>query len=523
MKKVLSIVALSFLVTISYAQNTDRNWGLGVLAGNVQNLAVSDNDIAFHFYLNHYLSSSFDVQFKQTFSFFASLPDTSLWLDNSNTILGMRFKFNNGTLLPVNNRFKPFLSLGVGYLYDNDTGGINFDADVGAKYGIKSGLSLVAKIGYIHGIDSKVGKSTRHDNFLRVSVGVEFAFGRPADSDKDGVPDSRDNCPGTESGLKVDKFGCLLDSDGDGISDVYDKCPKLKGDISFDGCPDSDEDGIPDNDDLCPLQAGMVKFMGCPDSDQDGVSDDRDRCPEVAGAAKLWGCPDRDDDGVIDIDDECPDDAGTILTKGCPDRDSDGIANSVDECPNEFGHKMLNGCPDDDEDGVANKNDLCTDTPVGSVVDSLGCPLDSDNDGIFDGIDRCPDVKGILKNNGCPLDKKKVEWINDYELQSVGFSKESAEITREMRQALAMLITILLNDSEYYAHITTHVPVTSSADSNLSFTETQMDALVEYLVSKGISKSRISTEILTKKIQTKKYGEENIETERQIFDFKIYR
>lgn len=523
MKKVLSIVALSFLVTILYAQNTDKNWGLGVLAGNVKNLAVSDNDIAFQLYLNRYLSSSFDVQLKQTFSFFASLPDTSLWLDNSNTILGLRFKFNNGTILPVNDRFKPFLSLGIGYLYDNDTGGINFDADAGAKYSVKRGLSLVAKVGYIHGIDSKVGRSTRHDNFLIVSVGAEFAFGRPADTDNDGIPDSRDKCPDTELGLKVDKFGCLLDSDGDGISDAYDKCPKLKGDISFDGCPDTDDDGIPDNDDLCPQVAGMVKFMGCPDSDRDGVSDNQDRCPEIAGIANLWGCPDRDDDGVIDSEDDCPEDAGTILTKGCPDTDSDGIANSVDQCPNEFGHLTLNGCPDDDHDGIANKNDLCPDTPVGSDIDSLGCPVDTDDDGVFDGIDRCPDVKGILKNNGCPFDKKKADWVNDYEIEPVGFTPEGNEITREARQALALPVTLLLNDSDYNTHIITHVALTSLDDKNLLLAQTRMDALIEYLVSKGIPKSRISTEIVTKKIRAKNQGGDKTEAEAQLFDFKIYK
>ena len=36
------------------------------------------------------------------------------------------------------------------------------------------------------------------------------------DSDNDGVPDSRDKCPGTPAGVTVDKDGCPLDSDKDG-------------------------------------------------------------------------------------------------------------------------------------------------------------------------------------------------------------------------------------------------------------------------------------------------------------------
>lgn len=46
-----------------------------------------------------------------------------------------------------------------------------------------------------------------------------------ADSDGDGVPDSRDKCPGTPRGAQVDADGCPLDSDGDGVPDYRDRCP----------------------------------------------------------------------------------------------------------------------------------------------------------------------------------------------------------------------------------------------------------------------------------------------------------
>lgn len=46
-----------------------------------------------------------------------------------------------------------------------------------------------------------------------------------ADSDGDGVPDSRDECPATPKGVKVTSYGCPKDSDGDGVADYLDKCP----------------------------------------------------------------------------------------------------------------------------------------------------------------------------------------------------------------------------------------------------------------------------------------------------------
>lgn len=46
----------------------------------------------------------------------------------------------------------------------------------------------------------------------------------PADSDGDGVPDSKDKCPNTPKGVKVDEDGCPPDSDGDGVADYEDRC-----------------------------------------------------------------------------------------------------------------------------------------------------------------------------------------------------------------------------------------------------------------------------------------------------------
>jgi OOP family OmpA-OmpF porin len=49
--------------------------------------------------------------------------------------------------------------------------------------------------------------------------------------------------------------------------------------------------------------------------------------------------------------------------------------------------------------------DHCSDTPIGAKVDENGCPLDSDGDGIYDGLDKClntpPGVK--VDANGCPI------------------------------------------------------------------------------------------------------------------------
>ena len=75
--------------------------------------------------------------------------------------------------------------------------------------------------------------------------------------------------------MEVDEKGCPLDSDGDGVPDYKDDCPDEAGSAQFNGCPDKDGDGIIDKNDECPDVAGLAKFNGCPDTDDDGVPDKR--------------------------------------------------------------------------------------------------------------------------------------------------------------------------------------------------------------------------------------------------------
>ena len=122
--------------------------------------------------------------------------------------------------------------------------------------------------------------------------------GNDADSDGDGVVDSKDDCPGTASGVLVNSSGCPIDSDGDGVADGQDECPQTP-------------------------QGAPVNSAGCPfDSDGDGVSDGKDHCPNTPSGAAVDenGCQiDSDGDTVYDSDDDCPDTprGQGVNEKGC--------------------------------------------------------------------------------------------------------------------------------------------------------------------------------------------------------------
>lgn len=85
------------------------------------------------------------------------------------------------------------------------------------------------------------------------------------------------------------------------------------------------------------------------------------------------------------------------------DSDSDGIADKKDRCPNIAGVIQNDGCPlDTDADGVYDKDDKCPN--YAGSIETNGCPPDTDGDGIHNGIDKCIELAGILANDGCPAD-----------------------------------------------------------------------------------------------------------------------
>jgi hypothetical protein len=62
---------------------------------------------------------------------------------------------------------------------------------------------------------------------------------------------------------------------------------------------------------------------------------------------------------------------------------------------------------DTDGDGVTDDRDQCPNTPLGTAVDSFGCPVpvDSDGDGVPDDRDQCPETPfgEEVDSDGCPV------------------------------------------------------------------------------------------------------------------------
>ncbi|UCF18916.1 MAG: OmpA family protein [Gemmatimonadota bacterium] len=163
---------------------------------------------------------------------------------------------------------------------------------------------------------------------LEVSGGISLFFDTRRDSDRDGIADDADRCPGTPRGVLSDARGCPLDGDADGVEDYRDRCAGTPATVSVDasGCAlDVDGDGVPDGRDLCPnTEAGaQVDANGCAlDSDGDRVPDGRDACAGTPAGAQV-------------------DETGCVL-----DLDGDGVSNGTDRCPSTPTGRAVNeeGC-----------------------------------------------------------------------------------------------------------------------------------------------------------------------------------
>ncbi len=98
------------------------------------------------------------------------------------------------------------------------------------------------------------------------------------------------------------------------------------------------------------------------------------------------------------------------------DRDGDGIIDEVDKCPDVKGFAKYQGCPvpDTDKDGINDEDDKCPTVP--GMARYQGCPVpDTDKDGINDEDDKCPTVPGVARYQGCPVPDADGDGINDEE------------------------------------------------------------------------------------------------------------
>jgi outer membrane protein OmpA-like peptidoglycan-associated protein len=307
----------------------------------------------------------------------------------------------------------------------------NFNSEIGTRFLLTENLSFNlnggVQISPHNYLDDNIA-GPKNDLFFHISAGFSFAFFSDRDSDGDGIPDSKDKCSNTPSGVKIDEFGCPIDSDGDGVPDFLDKCPNTPKNVTVnkDGCPlDTDGDGVPDYLDICPNTPPGVKVddLGCPfDLDGDGVPDYLDKCPNTPHN--------------VEVDEN-----------GCPkDSDHDGVPDYLDKCPN---------------------------TPFGTKVDSNGCPV----------ITETPKPVEIPKVAEPPIKELVLS-------AGTNFAIGKADLLPAAFPDLNKLIRIMRENPVSRWSIEGYTDNTGSQKKNKQISLERAKSVLNYFVSKGIPRNR---------------------------------
>ena len=334
MKKLLLLITSVLLIlNLSYADEIGGKFGLGLKGGIAQYSGdIEESEFGLHY------SVSADYWFTDLIGIGINYGKNVLSAEETGKYFESNL-WNYGLLLKINiwpsSRLNPYLALGYERFDTNpkDKNGVwlrEFAADIepfeyesinnaipfglGFSYFFNELISLDAEaLVHYSSIDYVDGyiEGDKDDHWLSLAAGLSIHLGKAKDTDKDGIPDSKDKDP-----IHAEDYDNFRDEDGvpdldndmDGIQDLVDGAPLDAED--HDGF--EDQDGIPD-----------------PDNDNDGILDGVDKAPNEAedkdGFEDEDGAPDLDNDkdGILDTEDKCPNKAETINgfedEDGCPD------------------------------------------------------------------------------------------------------------------------------------------------------------------------------------------------------------
>jgi len=147
---------------------------------------------------------------------------------------------------------------------------------------------------------------------------------------------------------------------------------------------------------------------------------------------------------------------------------------------------------DQGDNPVLDTADLCPKTPSGVKVNSRGCPLDTDRDGVYDYQDKCPNTARNLKVDsvGCPIQLTDVAEIT----LAVKFDTNKAIVKPEYFDEIKRVATFMNQYENTKVVVVGHTDARGSASYNQALSERRAAAVAAVLVREhGVSSSRVSS------------------------------
>ena len=183
-----------------------------------------------------------------------------------------------------------------------------------------------------------------------------------------------------------------------------------------------------------------------------------------------------------------------VVVPPVTDRDGDGILDVVDKCPDVPGFVKYQGCPipDTDGDGINDELDKCP--TVFGLARYQGCPIpDTDGDGVNDEEDKCPTRPGPISNKGCPVIAKEVIEKINFAAKNVFFATGSYKLLPKSFKSLDEVVRLMKADESLILDIDGHTDAQGSDESNQVLSDNRAGAVKNYLTEKGVDASHLKS------------------------------
>lgn len=192
------------------------------------------------------------------------------------------------------------------------------------------------------------------------------------------------------------------------------------------------------------------------------------------------------------------------------DRDNDGVPDDEDQCPDNTSEEISKGVYDDKVPPRNPKN-----KPPLRPCDKIGCPIDTDGDGVPDYRDECPDTAAkyvvsppactrneCVDERGCeipecgkPPEPKEVVVSTVTVSAKTLFDFDKFTLKAEGKQELDRIAAEILASKEWdRINVVGHTDHVGSDKYNQTLSEKRAKAVAVYLVSRGIPKEKVTEE-----------------------------
>jgi OmpA-OmpF porin, OOP family len=144
--------------------------------------------------------------------------------------------------------------------------------------------------------------------------------------------------------------------------------------------------------------------------------------------------------------------------------------------------------------------------PVAAVAVAAAAPVplsDRDADGTSDGTDLCPDVAGLVSNQGCPRYEKVVVKPDKLELKDkIQFAWNSPAIDPASHAALDEVVKALEENRSFRVRLEGHASSEGENEHNQTLSEQRAQAVLDYLVGHGVGPERLVSKGFSSSVPT---------------------